>query len=236
MIDIKNQSILYWNCASGIFNKADLIKNKVTEHSPDIFFVSESNLNSNMMTEILQINGYEFTSTKTMTETRKSRLCCYYNNNWSISSFEVGTLDELLILENKNTSVLGIYRPFKVYENETASSNFVRLLTKIQEYIDRNKNKNIILTGDFNVDYLKIGDKTYQRHNLSEILVEFQIYNNLEQMVTEITRHRLITKNGNQILQTSLLDHVYTNGLHVDLVEILPTVASDHDILKIITS
>jgi len=87
--------------------------------------------------------------------------------------------------------------------------------------------------GDFNIDYLRVGDKSYQRHQLSEALLNFQVKNELTQMVKEITRHRLVTKNGIQNLQTSLLDHVYTNCLNIDHIQILPTIASDHDLLKI---
>jgi len=141
--------------------------------------------------------------------------------------------NEIIILEFENETVIGIYRPFKLLVGETASTNFDRLLNGLQNYIDNNPNKNLTIVGDFNIDFLKHGDRTYPRHNLANTLSEFQIHNNLDQLVKEITRHRLINKDGTQILQTSLLDHVYTNGLHVEGVEILPTISSDHDLIKI---
>jgi len=140
--------------------------------------------------------------------------------------------DEILIFERGDFSIIGIYRPFKKLSGETAQSNFTRLLQCIQNYIDENKKKKIVIMGDFNVDYLKMGDRTYQHHQLSSSLSDFQTYNNLEQLVTEITRHRLVNKRGQQHLQTSLLDHIYSNGLHTENVEIIPTISSDHDIIK----
>jgi len=229
----KSQSILYWNCASGIFNKMNIIESKIQQFKPEIFFVSESNINLQMNCELLTIQNYNFMNSQTANETRKSRMCCFFKNDWAPNMTEMGKEDEIIILEKKDWTIIGIYRPFKVYENETASGNFSRLITRMQNYMTKYQDRKIIITGDFNIDYQKIGDKTYPRHQLATELMEFQIKNNLTQKVKEITRHRMINKNEQSILQTSLLDHVYTNGLHTEFISIEPTMASDHDIVII---
>jgi len=142
-------------------------------------------------------------------------------------------MDELIILENKDITSIGIYRPFKLLQGETATTNFTRLLDTIQKYIDQNKKRRIIISGDFNIDYLRMGDTSYQRHRLAELLLDFQIRNNLTQIVKEITRHRLVNQNDTQTLQTSLLDHVYTNFIGVEDCQILPSIVSDHDVILV---
>jgi len=109
-------------------------------------------------------------------------------------------------------------------------TNFPRLLNKIQNYINDHQS-NITLVGDFNIGYLKIGEKSYQRHLLAEILLNFQILNSLGQNVKEITKHRIIEKNKPKLLQTSFLDHVYSNNLHIDDITVHPTLASGHDLI-----
>jgi len=141
--------------------------------------------------------------------------------------------DELIIYEKGKQSIIGIYHPFKLLLGETSSSNFTRLLEALQKYITCHPTREVVIVGDFNIDYLKISDRTYQRHLLAEKLLDFQTKNGLEQHIKQITRHRLVTKNGQNILQSSLLDHVYSNSLLIDTVETLPSIASDHDYIKI---
>jgi len=79
-----------------------------------------------------------------------------------------------------------------------------------------------------------MGQRDYKNHHLAELLMDFQKSNNFDQRIKEITRHRMVNRNGQNVLQTSLLDHVYTNGFHVDDVRVFPTIASDHNLIGII--
>jgi len=197
-------------------------------------FIAESNINNSMDLNLLNQPEYELIHSNTINEIRKSRLCCFYKNNWKPNFGEMSHSDEVIILEKEQNTIIGLYRPFKTLEGETASSNFTRLIDCLQSYIVKNPQRKLVIVGDINIDYLKIGDKSYQRHLLAEALLDFQVRNVLDQKVTEITRHRMVNRNGQNQLQTSLLDHVYTNGLYVDDVIILPLIASDHDIIKIL--
>jgi len=230
---INKPNIIYWNCASGIFNKIDIIKHKLTEHKPDVLILAEADLNLNMNLKVLEISGYNFATSLAISSERKSRICVYYKNSWTINEQYMSKHDEIVILERGELSVIGIYRPFKLLQGETATTNFERLLAKIEQYIEQNRHKKLIILGDFNVDYLKFGDVTYQRHNLADQLLDFQIRNGLGQQVNEITRHQVIRNNNGTSVQTSRLDHVYINFTGLDPVEILPSISSDHDVIKV---
>jgi len=138
-----NKNILYWNCASGIFNKIDVIKFKIQEQKPDVFFISEADLNEKMDLNLLGISEFTLATSKTFSDVRKSRLCAYYNNSWTLNEEFMSEKDELIILEHENLSIIGIYRPFKLLQGETATTNFLRLLAKIQDYLDKCQGKNV---------------------------------------------------------------------------------------------
>jgi len=229
---MSSTNIMYWNCANGIFSKKDLIKEHLKTHKPELFFISEAEINKNKETNLLECENYELSLSNTLSDTRKARICCYSTNDWTkIPNSSIS--DEILAYQKSNQIVICLYRPFKYYIGETTTTNFERLLANVQNIVQSYQNHALTIIGDFNIDYKKIGDQTYQRHNLANLLQDFQIFNNLNQLVNDITRHRMIEKNGERILQTSILDHVYVNGLHVDNIEVLPTIASDHNLIKV---
>jgi len=155
---------LYWNCASGIFNKIDIIKMKVNEHLPEIFYIAESDLNKKINIEMLNSKNYNFTTSLTIKDERKSRICAFYKNNWAINETFMTNDDEIIIFEKGNDTSIGIYRPFKLLQGETATTNLLRLLLSLQNYLDKNKEKNVTITRDFNIDYLKIQPIHKKKH------------------------------------------------------------------------
>jgi len=190
---MSQQNILYWNCANGIFNKRDIIKNYLQINSPELFFISESEIDKTKELNLLETLPYELNLSNTLSDTRKARICCYSKPEWTLLP-NSSTMDEILSYKKQNHIIIGIYRPFKTYSGESTTTNFERLLANLQQIIDSNPNHNITIVGDFNVDYNKMGDRTYQRFNLASTLQDFQISNGLIQMVKEITRHRMIKK------------------------------------------
>jgi len=151
------KNIMYWNCANGIFTKREIIKNYLTIHEPELFFISEAEIDLYKETNLLQVHNYELYLANTISETRKSRICCYSKSDWSNLSIKSKT-DEILAFKKANHIVVGIYRPFKIYSGETTSTNFERLLGSIQEIFNTHANCDFTLVGDFNIDYKKIGD------------------------------------------------------------------------------
>ena len=63
------------------------------------------------------------------------------------------------------------------------------------------------------------------------MLQEFIEENGLDQKITEITRHRWVKFNNVKTLQTSLLDHLYQNFTDLRNTSVIPSIASDHDII-----
>jgi len=91
--------ILYWNCANGIFSKRDIIKNYISTYKPELFFISEAEIDKNKETNLLEHENYDLTFSKTLTDTRKARICCYSTKNWSLIP-NTSILDEILTFKN----------------------------------------------------------------------------------------------------------------------------------------
>jgi len=113
-----SKNVLYWNCANGIFNKSDLIKDKIKVNEPELFFIAESEISKTMQTSISDYPGYELSHSKTMSETRKSRICCFSKPEWQLLEELLPIDDEILLYKKGDHIVIGIYRPFKLYINE----------------------------------------------------------------------------------------------------------------------
>ena len=214
-------------------HKRHIINDYIAEMKPELFFIAEANVDSTMNLDLLNVTNYTIYTSGTIKDNYKARILVLAKDGWKLISQFMSDTDELIIMEKNDLTVIGIYRPFKKLKNETARGNLERLLNKIQNYTDQNINRKIIITGDFNVDYNRIGDKRYQCYHLANMIMDFQVKNNLEQKIKGLTRHRLINKDGNQFLQTSLLDHVYSNSLIIEDTITHPTIASDHDIIQI---
>ena len=104
-----NENILYWNCANGLYNKLNIIKQNLEDYGPEIYFIAESNLDTNMNQNVLKQNGYEFMTSSTASEDYKSRICSYFKTSWEPNLQYMGNRDEVIILENKlkQKSIIG---------------------------------------------------------------------------------------------------------------------------------
>jgi len=100
-----------------------------------------------------------------MSDTRKARMCCLSKSDWTHIPIK-STFDEILVLKKHKVIAIGVYRPFKIYTNKTSLSNFERLLRAIQEIITSNAEHEFIILDDFNIDFKKMGDRTYQHYNV----------------------------------------------------------------------
>jgi len=120
-------SINYWNCGAGLLKKLDIIKNEIEKDQPQIFFVAESDLLSARKLGVFQMRGYTFEHSKTL----ETRISCWFNSTYKRILNLEDDFCEIIVLENVATQLLvvGIYHPYKCYENETTRSNFLKLLT-----------------------------------------------------------------------------------------------------------
>jgi len=210
--------IFYWNCAAGLPKKLDFVKDLINENNIDAFFIAEAEIRSDFDLSVLSMRGYDLILSDTFLTRGKSRLICLKKHYLNVK--RVGSdYDEIIVLEHKNTSVIGLYRPFKVHDGETEESNFTRMLNTLRN-IEMKRERFII--GDFNIDLNKISTK------FRDELSEWSDNLNLSVVEVGITRSRWVSGQ----LQESVLDFLLTNSLKFDLSKECSDL-SDHYILKL---
>jgi len=128
-------------------------------------------------------------------------------------------LDTLNLREN--VRLVGFYRPFKIPENISKQAYLDGLLDCIGK---AHKPTRFIAGGDINIDY-NPQKSSQELDTLTEWLIEV----GLMQLVEKNTRHRLVFTDGNMRLETSLLDHVYSNDK--PKITCLETGYSDHEVI-----
>jgi len=113
-----------------------------------------------------------------------------------------GDRQDIIVLENKDNRVVGLYRGFKniIPERDPLSSFFEALQ---QSCVTP---KNLTIVGDFNIDPIR--DKETRRGRLLDTLL---INNSLLQLMSEVTRRRMVLKDNIQHLEESTLDLVLTS-------------------------
>ncbi len=81
------------------------------------------------MTELLMIPGYSLEISKNITLRKKGRLMVYVKLNSGFTRKQELEHDknDLIVMDSREITVVGIYSGFKLYENETAVGNFERL-------------------------------------------------------------------------------------------------------------
>lgn len=133
-----------------------------------------------------------------------------------------------MFFENAKLIIAGYYNPFKLHENETNSSNFERLVKSLYNVAETSNGKELIITGDLNVDWTK---DTAKRKSL----IDWSESSGLIQVINSITRYRMVkTQEGNRA-EASIIDHVYITYKTRKQVKIhqIPTPWSDHEVIKI---
>jgi len=209
--------IYYWNCAAGLLRKIDYIRDMITGNKVDVFFVAETELKAEHDLSTLKIDGYDLVVSRTMSSRKKSRLICYKKGNFrEIEMFD--DKNEIIGLDYKGKQIIGLYRGFKTFENESESSNWERMLSDLAK-LDFNREVSIV--GDFNIDLNK---------DSSRFLNEFRDWSFSKGMSIQdagITRVRLVGDN----LQQSCLDYVVTNAENIKIEKEFND-QSDHCVLK----
>ena len=166
------------------------------ENGPDIFGVCETFLDTNISDEQVAIGGYDFIRKdrcKTVNQTGggvilyfRNSLNCRHKPELEISNIET-LWSEIALQNSKPILVCTVYRPPNVH------SNWIDLFEE-ELSIAQTTGLEIILMGDFNIDFTNYANKKWL--NILELF-------DLKQMVTSPTR---VTKNS-----VSLIDHVYSS-------------------------
>ena len=178
-------------------NKLDHVKILVSQADPDVLVLTESWLKSSTHDSMVAINDYNlFRIDRT---TRGGGVAVYVKSHYSVtllhavsvrSCFEFIAL-ELSLSSNDCFVVIGVYRP-----PSAVNSTLTKLAHLISPYV----NREVIVMGDFNIDWLS---------GASEPFKEICSNLNLTQIITEPTRPNL--KNP---VKSTLIDLILSNQIN----------------------
>ena len=205
MID-NNIAIASWNCCLGLQNKLDFIKNVLNTYTIDLLFLQEAEIKITTPINLLQISNYNLEMSPTNGQLN-SRTCCYVRSKIKykrLDESENKTV-ELIMMETMDKTICGYYRPF-LLPNHCSSIDYIKDTVSVMNNI---KTKNIIMIGDFNIDFNKLNIQNYKYQTLYDELEIFLIEKTLVQIIKENTWQRKCK----DTLKESLLDHIYTNDL-----------------------
>jgi hypothetical protein len=203
-------SIAHWNCAGGLMSKLVEIKSIIAGVSPEVIFISESEILNPTHLQACQIPDYIIHASHDHSSNQmKSRLICYTR---SASVFkrrvELEGPDylEVIVLDNllEKERCIGVYNPFKIPSNMTKSSYNIALLECLSEAASTPLD--VIIIGDFNIDLMN-----KNKHQHKEMISNWQLDNGLLQLVESTTRHRSVTTTHGTRIESSLIDHIYVN-------------------------
>ena len=235
----KGLKLMSWNCGKGFIKKHKITELAHFMHSNEISIcaISEVDINNkNEYTESLyNIPQYSKLFPKSWENKNKARIITYYKtelkNNIKIREDLMTDSQPDIWIQvqiGKGTKfLLGmIYREWTSIEGKGAHTDqkerLTELIEKAQEASD--ENMEVILMGDFNINLRKAAGQK----DLKGRILDYTTKNNMTQLVQEDTRSRVV---GNR-LQSSTLDHVYTNmPENIKDLKQLNTASSDHSMI-----
>ena len=223
-------TIASWNCCLGLQNKIDVIKSILQDYEIDVLFLQETEIKPCTPINNILIPGYNLELSSTYGQSN-SRTCCYVRSKVKYKIIlHPGNINvEAITLELFNTQVTGVYKPF-LLPNHTSDIEYVTELSNIIKSLNAS---NLIILGDFNIDFLKINTQNYNRTNTFNILEEVLIEKTLVQLIKKPTWERVY----NNSLKQSLLDHIYCNNIQiVETITNDKQVCGDHNLVAIKTN
>ena len=203
----------------GLFSKKDELYNILKQYPVDIFGVTESFLSVCIPTSFLKITGYVF-ERRDRTSGIGGGVGAYikegtpYIRRKDLEHEDIECIFIEICYEKSSSFIVGfLYKPPDSSNHLT--ENFTDKLASHLATIDA-ENKETIILGDINCDYLK-------RNDHSDIKELFTL-NGYSQLINSATR---ITQNS-----ATLIDVILTNfRQNISLCNVIPTNLSDHDMV-----
>jgi hypothetical protein len=231
--------ILYWNCAGGIKSKIDYLRDFVKGKNFNLIFISESDILERDIA-LIKIESYDIILANTSSNGGKARMLCYVWNGLKHKKVRVSNMTlDIIAIEVNNCRFVGVYIPFKLPDG-TSRTNFFKQFIAELENLSRTE-KDIMIGGDFNVDLNKPSSSLDKLENWA---LNSGLVNLVEK--GDITRMRIVKTELTTRLESSTIDHVYSNlqtvninfqnsiSDHVLLVAEIPTSRSTANKSKII--
>lgn len=194
--------IISQNVCLGIKNKINTLRQCKELLSSDIIFIQEAEIHKNDPDNVINIRGYDLYKTSA---NPKSRMCAFIKTKVRHKCVIASDVDVIKIQTDK-LQVFGVYRPFKLPNG----INKIDYLNSTIQWISNNltTNRDVVLIGDFNLDYSRKSDYGYANFGLLQTLLHFTDNLSLSQKINSKTWSRIVL--GNE--KSSVLDHIYTNN------------------------
>ncbi len=224
-------SVAWYNCAGGLLAKIDVIKLILSINNYDVLFVSESEIKIDSDVSLFKVKGYELVIAGTLGPLRNARSSVFIKED-ILPALKVHTFDsEVICLTAKSLVIAGVYRQFKLLPGQTYQSELNKIFASLDSMnIDNNF---VIIGGDFNLDWERRFQKSYQNSSLLSSLESWSDDHALSQMVTETTRHRDVNRASGSVSESSCLDLIFTNNVDRCTLQHSPGISSDHDIVGV---
>ena len=197
-----------WNICLGLKSKKDYVKEKIKELNLDVCCIQECEIKKDYNKDILSFRNYNI---EVENNSLKSRCCIYIKNNLQYKRRDdlEGIDNNIVILELKSVIIINIYRSFAQQNDITPLERFKTQVQNIKNTIKKFPKHQLIILGDFNLNFTLVNNTNYNYKNLFDILNETVTLCNLTQIVNFPTWTRTI----NGIKKESILDHVYVNDI-----------------------
>ena len=150
---------------NGLCNKVQYVKQLLYQAELDVLFLQETEIPRVFDHSLLDIDGHV---TEYCVSTEKIRTVVYIKNNiaYERRMEKVDTNVLMLDLGNKYDfeQLAGVYRPFKMMANINRLGHFKIQIKELTDFM--NTNRNILVCGDFNLDYNKKNVQNYAQSRL----------------------------------------------------------------------
>ena len=198
-----NTKIGTLNLCLGLKNKKEEVKQLIIKNKIDILCIQETELEKDYPVEILTFKGYGLEMEKNTTKLRsgiyiKDSISYTRRTDLEEENTHVVIID---INDRKKTRIINIYRAFNPPPGLTQKALFDKQI----QILNNAANPNVIIMGDFNLDYNKKHDVSYSHRNYFIALDTLTESFNLTQIVNFDTWSRIVLNRK----QSSCIDHIY---------------------------
>ena len=179
-----------WNVCLGLATKKTEITRMIIDEKIDVCCLQETDIFSEIKDHELSFSGYAIETENNCT---KKRVCIYIKNGITYSRRQEleGQNNHLIIIDihgQEPIRLINLYRSHNPKNNLTPREMFNNQLKCIE-----NANKpNMIVTGDFNLDYAKYHKLDYVNKNLCGDLIDTFYPMSLIQLITFNTWSRIV--------------------------------------------
>ena len=189
-----------WNLCLGMKNKKDIVYGTLKKYNIDICALKEVEIPSNYKNELLSSKDYKIEVEKTKV---KARVATVIKNNIEyMRRHDLEKEDTSIIIIDTNTNPK---LKLLIYIGPSTLQTIEEQLAIVTNSIINSSHHEIILLGDFNLDFDSKNLITYRFKNYFNALDTLTDQFNLSQLITTPTWQHII----NGILKESVLDHVY---------------------------